>query len=405
METTPLPLSRMQGAFVRPIYLLLVFVAAVHAAWYKGQLHCHSNKSDGSLSPEALVSLYQGYGYHFVVVTDHNQVTNTTAYRTSTFLTLPGAELDDEMHVPMVHLNAINVQATSLSAAGRAPTMQDLINLAIDNGAIPQLNHPDWSNFAPPRVLLYPTLALMEVIQPSDELAYDASVWDAALSGGQQIYGTGTDDLHGSNGNRAWIVVQASSLTIPNVVTAIRSGNFYASQGPTITEITMSGRTLSVTSSNGAQVQFVGKDGTVLSTVNLSSASHTLAAGGLYVRARVTDAGGKVAYTQAYFPATTAVAPAPVAHSSRAVPSVTSTGGQPAVTYAVKGQAWQKVSITVHDMQGRLVRTLANTWQAPGTYRKAWDWRDDYCREVSSGTYAVRLTVGGEAHALAVRKH
>lgn len=39
--------------------------------WYKGNLHCHSTISDGELSPEELIRLYEEEGYSFLAITDH----------------------------------------------------------------------------------------------------------------------------------------------------------------------------------------------------------------------------------------------------------------------------------------------------------------------------------------------
>ena len=62
------------------------------------------------------------------------------------------------------------------------------------------------------------------------------------------------------------------------------------------------GRTLTVESEDGVRITFIGKDGAVLLTVDAARASYTLPASQPYVRAKVTNAGGKVALTQAYFP-------------------------------------------------------------------------------------------------------
>ena len=34
--------------------------------WYKGNLHCHTTVSDGSLTPEGVVELYKSHGYAFL---------------------------------------------------------------------------------------------------------------------------------------------------------------------------------------------------------------------------------------------------------------------------------------------------------------------------------------------------
>ena len=48
---------------------------AAEGNWYRGNLHLHTSNSDGRLSPEAAVRLYQEHGYDFVAITDHNKLT------------------------------------------------------------------------------------------------------------------------------------------------------------------------------------------------------------------------------------------------------------------------------------------------------------------------------------------
>jgi hypothetical protein len=39
--------------------------------WYKGNLHCHTTISDGALSPNEAIALYEEKGYSFLAITDH----------------------------------------------------------------------------------------------------------------------------------------------------------------------------------------------------------------------------------------------------------------------------------------------------------------------------------------------
>ncbi len=55
------------------------------------------------------------------------------------------------------------------------------------------------------------------------------------------------------------------------------------------------------------------------------------------------------------------------------------------------------VTLTVYDLSGRVVRTLENGTRLPaGPHTTAWDGRDERGRDVASGVYLYRLTVGGE---------
>ena len=43
--------------------------------WFKGNLHTHTNKSDGDSSPETVVDWYSNNKYDFLVLSDHNHLT------------------------------------------------------------------------------------------------------------------------------------------------------------------------------------------------------------------------------------------------------------------------------------------------------------------------------------------
>ena len=39
--------------------------------FFRGNLHCHSNRSDGLLEPENVVDTYREAGYDFLCLSDH----------------------------------------------------------------------------------------------------------------------------------------------------------------------------------------------------------------------------------------------------------------------------------------------------------------------------------------------
>jgi len=56
--------------------------------------------------------------------------------------------------------------------------------------------------------------------------------------------------------------------------------------------------------------------------------------------------------------------------------------------------ATTRASLQVHDLAGRVVRTLANSVQNPGRYSLRWNGRDNRGRLLSRGVYFVKLTAG-----------
>jgi len=59
------------------------------------------------------------------------------------------------------------------------------------------------------------------------------------------------------------------------------------------------------------------------------------------------------------------------------------------------------VSLTIYDVNGRLVRTLVSGDRAAGMHEVVWDARDDAGRTIASGVYVYRLTAGAD---VAVRR-
>jgi hypothetical protein len=72
--------------------------------FYKGNLHTHSTRSDGTLRPAEVIAAYRARGYDFLALTDHFlasydfPLVDTREWRTDDFTTLLGAEL----HGPVI---------------------------------------------------------------------------------------------------------------------------------------------------------------------------------------------------------------------------------------------------------------------------------------------------------------
>jgi flagellar hook assembly protein FlgD len=56
-----------------------------------------------------------------------------------------------------------------------------------------------------------------------------------------------------------------------------------------------------------------------------------------------------------------------------------------------------EVRLRVHDVAGRLVRTLQNGWMAAGEHRVVWDSKDERGQLVRPGLYFVRLENSGRS--------
>lgn len=59
---------------------------------YKANLHCHSNLSDGKLTPEELAQAYKSRGYSILAITDHERPKNHSNLTSDDFLMITGYE-------------------------------------------------------------------------------------------------------------------------------------------------------------------------------------------------------------------------------------------------------------------------------------------------------------------------
>ncbi len=65
------------------------------------------------------------------------------------------------------------------------------------------------------------------------------------------------------------------------------------------------------------------------------------------------------------------------------------------ITYTQPGPGEQKVELTIYNVSGQRVRTLASGLQSPAKYLVEWDGRDQEGRSLAAGVYLARLMVGG----------
>lgn len=56
-----------------------------------------------------------------------------------------------------------------------------------------------------------------------------------------------------------------------------------------------------------------------------------------------------------------------------------------------------EINLSVHNLTGQTVRTLARGYRPGGEYQSVWDGRDESGRRVASGVYILRLQVGDQA--------
>lgn len=74
---------------------------------FRGNLHAHTTRSDGALTPRQVMELYQARGYDFLALTDHWRPNQPEQYRN--MLVLSGAEMDAQLPDQVVHIVGIGL--------------------------------------------------------------------------------------------------------------------------------------------------------------------------------------------------------------------------------------------------------------------------------------------------------
>lgn len=308
------------------------------AEWYRGSTHTHTINSVGDSTPDEVVKWYRENGYNFVFVTDHQTVTNVDPLNAlfgaaDQFLVLQGEEVSSNFATPSgkvyVHVNSLNPRETAAPAHGASArdTLQknlDAIHLA---GGLAQINHPNfmWQLNAAD-IAAVSGARLLEIMNmhplvnsfgagPDFPSAED--VWDQVLSRGVIIWGVASDDAsefkahdtttrEGRPG-KGWIVVHAEHLTAAEIMQAIDKGDFYASTGVVLKDYKVVGKQITIemqdknTYMTKYRTRFIGKGGVVLQDGTATPAIYVIKGTEGYVRARVSDSNGNLAWTQPVF--------------------------------------------------------------------------------------------------------
>lgn len=281
--------------------------------WFKGNLHTHTKRSDGRLTPEESAALYREHGYDFLSLTDHWKVSETCVHENGLLL-LSGCEYNFG-RMPqegVFHVVAVGCEVDP----GVKP--EDGVQGAIDKihavGGIADLAHPCWSLNTVEQLKPLSGVDFTEIFNSVSDLPrncrpYSGDVIDKMAVQGYYWKTAAVDDTHWygeADSCRSFIYVKAEECTREALLAAIRAGDFYSSQGPR----------LSVErTEKGLRLTFPAEDHVAMATyftdavwtdrrsdegVDMESAEFIWTGMETFVRVEVRDAEGRCAWTQVY---------------------------------------------------------------------------------------------------------
>jgi hypothetical protein len=295
--------------------------------WYKGNTHTHTINSDGDSSPDDVVKWYKEHGYQFLVLTDHNVLTSVEGLNAlygldEKFVVIRGEEVTDRFDKKPIHINGLDPSRKIEPQGGTS--VLDVIQRNVDAiraaNAVPHINHPNfgWA-VSVDELKQVRNTRLFEIFNGhpmvnnlgGGGVAGLEEAWDAILTSGLTLYGIAVDDAHhfkrpgdrtASLPGQGWVAVRAERLEARTLLAAMERGDFYASTGVELSDYQASDKAMTLTVKPNTwskyRIQFIGNGGKLLQESTASPATYTYRGDEGYVRARVVESNGLMAWTQ-----------------------------------------------------------------------------------------------------------
>jgi hypothetical protein len=282
--------------------------------WLRGNLHTHSTASDGIRSPQAVVDHYAAEGYDFLSITDHGKITDPSKLEPRGIILIPAQEisLGRTEAGTTFHIVAIGIK-TQLKHRdfNLEGDPQRAINDAKKQGAVVILAHPYWSGLNKNDMLHLTSYDGVEVYNSNCEIYNGAGDSrphvDSILADGRRTLLFATDDHHGTPEPKkipdsaiSWISVKAKRDPA-SIVTSIKSGMFYASNGPELKGIRIEEGTIVAETSPSVSIGFISTPsrGTKYwaNDKPLTEAAYSPRKKETYIRVEATDQNGRTAWS------------------------------------------------------------------------------------------------------------
>lgn len=288
----------------------------------RGNLHTHSTNSDGRLAPDEVCRRYAAMGYDFICLSDHFlpvygfPVSDTRPLRTNSFTTLLGAEVHawKISHGDPWHILAVGLPL-DFAPTGETETGPELAVRCAEAGAFVAIAHPEWYGLTTEEAESIASAHAIEIYNHgcAQETARGSGSYmlDELLSRGMRLNAIATDDAHFPHEQAeefdafgGWVMVKAEANTPEALLTALKNGAFYSSQGPDIHDMTLDGTRLEVKCSAATTVMALGRGSRAERVIGPAMTSAQFDLGGFagdWCRIVVADRAGKLAWSNPFW--------------------------------------------------------------------------------------------------------
>lgn len=290
--------------------------------FWRGNLHTHSTRSDGVLSPEEVCRRYRAEGYDFLALTDHfigdygYPIVDTVPFRSPGFTTILGAELHSGAMAngELWHILAVGLppgfapshSPSFLPVAGQE-TGPEIAARAVAAGAFVAIAHPQWSGLTLADARSITAAHAVEIYNHGCATGCDrpdgAAIADLLLTEGRRLTLIATDDAHFHEPDHfgGWVMVKAEENTPEALLAALKAGAFYSSQGPELRDVRLEGDHVVIESSAVVSAVAMGHGTGARSVHGYSMTTARVPLdrlnGSPWLRVSVIDAAGKRAWS------------------------------------------------------------------------------------------------------------
>lgn len=282
-------------------------------------LHIHTTRSDGRKSPEEVLRLFKDAGYDAIALTDHWIYGAEGEFDGMTILS--GCEYNvggsfaqnGVFHIvgwgmredPVARHPILKTESSFANPTEQANAIIDAIH---EVGGIAELAHPAWSVNSPEQIRGLRGICATEIYNTVSDWGmsnrpYSGAVVDMLATGGTLLPLLAVDDCHYYNGDHcvAATMVEAPDNQPSTLYAALAAGDYYATTGPQVHLLPQKDGSFLVRTSSVSRIVFMtnrvwAPDRQIFGE-NLTEAVYHPIEGETFIRAEVTDKGGKMGWS------------------------------------------------------------------------------------------------------------
>ena len=273
----------------------------------KAQLHLHTSLSLDvfkKIPVKQTVMRYKQAGYHFVVITDHDRITDCPELNDLEFLVIPGIEETIVSGIWPLGKHLIRVNPSDKPFSYK----QKKIDSALEDLIIPA--HPNWpGNFWTGRWSLsdlgsIPNLRLIEIYNRHSPNRQDLHLWHQLLverGYKQPVWGIAVDDTdNGDPLDLGWVMVKTPQISWQDLIKGLYEGTFYATCGPEA-DFEVANGNIFVKTSKETLIHFINASLKIVKEVQEKNASYRPKDSDQFIRIEIKSETGKIAWAQPFF--------------------------------------------------------------------------------------------------------